>query len=107
MHALVEQISDLIEAGSDLLVRSCYTFPSLVSHLLSQIWFRPQNNIQVFDFRKNMLKFESIELSSGINFCDDIGAAVVTIIDNINADIKQVTNNIPIVFAIAQLIANQ
>lgn len=54
-----------------------------------------------------MLKFESIELSSGINFCDDIGAAVVTIIDNINADIKQVTNNIPIVFTIAQLIANK
>jgi len=52
-------------------------------------------------------KFESIEFSSGINFCDDVGAAVATMIDNINADIKQVTDNIPIVFTIAQLIANQ
>ena len=54
-----------------------------------------------------IFKFDSIELSSGINFCDDVGAAVVTIIDNINADIKQVTNNFSIAFAIAHLIANQ
>ena len=35
MHAMIEQISDLIEATSDLFVRSCYTFPSLVSHSFS------------------------------------------------------------------------
>ena len=43
----------------------------------------------------------------GINLCDDVGATVVTIIDNINADMKQVTNNFPIAFAIANFIANQ
>ena len=32
MHALVSQVADLIEAASDLFVRSCYTFPSLVRH---------------------------------------------------------------------------
>merc|ERR1712131_356604 len=79
IHLIADQIADLIEAASDLFVRSCYTFPAL---------------------------FESIEFSSGINFCDDVGAAVVTMIDGINADIKQVTDNIPIAFAIAQFIAN-
>ena len=72
------------------------------------ILLKPINpNLSKKCFRNIFLKFESIEFSSGINFCDDVGAAVATMIDNINADIKQVTDNIPIVFTIAQLIANQ